>query len=216
MRRTSRNAAVALAAASSFAASEGGAAVLHYSTNQGSAFVETNQNGRLDAAGCLIGCPILDLHLGVASMTTGAATARLSAFMALAEATGGPDAYARAGASGVLEFWVAGSDATWTATATGRLGGHAELIDLTAGRSWRVDHGTWPAPVVTLIDGHLYRMTLGAGGNSIGAFYPGGTARVTFGNVAFVDVPEPGTLPLLLVGLAGLGLAARGVRSRRA
>jgi hypothetical protein len=202
--------AVAIALVAALGAPTGAsAAILYYTTNEGSAFVETNQNGRLDAAGCLVGCPALDLHLGVASMTTGSATARLSPFVALAEASGGPSAYARAGASGVLEFRVGGTDATWSAVATGRLGGSASLSDLTGGSSWRVDYNTWPPPSVSLVDGHLYRMTLGAGGNSIGAFYPGGSARITFGNVEFVAAPEPATLALALVGLAGVVLARR-------
>lgn len=210
-----RLAATITLAASMLVATDAPAAILYYSTNQGTAFVETNQNGRLEASGCLIGCPALDLHLGTPSMTTGAATARLSAAMALAEAAGGPEAYARAGASGILEFWVSGGDATWSAVATGRLGGWARLSDLTAGPAWEVDHETWPAPLVTLLDGHLYRMTLGAAGNSIGAFYPGGMARVTFGNVSFVNVAEPATLPLALLALAGVVVARIGRTSRR-
>jgi hypothetical protein len=211
MRRIRLAAAVAFAAAL-FATPGASAAILYYTTNEGSAFVETSQNGRLEAAGCLIYCPRLDLHLGVPSMTTGSATAQLSPFMAFAEALAGPEAYARAGASGVLEFWVSGGDATWSAIATGRLGGSASLSDLTGGPSWHVDHNTWPPPLATLIDGHRYRMTLGAAGNSVGGFYPGGSVRITFGNVEFVDVPEPATLALALVGLVGVALARRGRR----
>ena len=208
--------AVALAFAAALCAPAGAsAATLYYTLDQGSAFVETSRNGRLEAAGCLIGCPRLDLHLGVPGMATGSATAQLSPFMAFAEALAGPEAFARAGASGVLEFRVSGSDATWSAVATGRLGGSASLSDLTGGPSWHVDHATWPAPLAPLIDGHRYRMTLGAAGNSVDGIHPGGSVRITFANADFVSVPEPATLWLALAGVAGVAgvaFARRGPR----
>jgi hypothetical protein len=210
----SRVAAALVLAVLSSATPEARAAILYYSTHEASAFVETSQNGRIERSGCLFGCPMLDLHLGTPSITTGSATARVGAFLALAEAAAGPEAFARAGARGLMEFRVSGGDATWTAAATGRLGGRAVLADLTSGNVWNVDHETWPAPVVALLDGHDYRMTLTAAGNSVGGFYPGGMARVSFANATFRDIPEPATLPLAMLGLGLAGLVTATTRRR--